>query len=187
MFRVRVPTARVECDVLNPPFASQPAAALVTTPQTNLSLTTALIETIKEANLENTQAEHLLAKMSTLISHLTTMTETGDNLCIFCEARRPGTVDASTQTKCTEQIQADDNAFYFLQEFPPEGTRFLSDGSYVTPRGTHITRELREEFRNVRNLYQEKEIEGMLALALDEAEPSEAGPSNDPLHRISRY
>ena len=60
------------------------------------------------------------------------------------------TTESATQTRWTDQVIANDNADHFLEEFPPEGAQFRGDGGYVTPRGTHITRELRERFRALR-------------------------------------
>jgi hypothetical protein len=93
----------------------------------------------------------------------------GGDYCSFCQTRQPGRIDLVTQTnvhetrdvgtqaKWQELEDNDVSAYYFLRESPPEGSRFEGDGSYITPKGTHITRDLRESFRRVRVQYRIKE------------------------------
>jgi len=84
----------------------------------------------------------------------------------------PETADTSTQTRWTDKVFENDNAYRFLQEFPPEGSQFLPDGGYVTPRGTHITRELRQRFRALRVDYRLQQ--DPIGQPIGEPDPAEA-------------
>jgi hypothetical protein len=102
------------------------------------------------------KAEDLSSRLNGLLEFVETL-ENAEGLCVFCEDKRNPTTDASTQTNWTNQIVVDDSAWHFLQEFPPEQAQFQLDGSYITPRGTHITKELRAEVRLLKAAYRERE------------------------------
>ena len=152
-------------------------------------------ELMTTATRQADKAEDLQNRLEMLLGFVHDI-ETADGLCTFCEEKRAPTTDASTQTRWTEQTVQDDSAFYFLQEFPPEGARFLTDGGYVTPCGTHITAELRHEFRTLRYAYHERENIARLGVPLhaDELDPVTGLPRAEPTQmnvgqppRISNY
>jgi hypothetical protein len=127
---------------------------------------------------EKSELSNEIEKLLTFIETL----EHAEGLCAFCEDKKAPTQDAATQTRWTEQTVLDDSAFHFLQEFPPEGSEFLTNGGYITPRGTHITRELRHQFRTLRYAYHERENIARLGEALhtDELNPQTGLPWGTP-------
>lgn len=41
----------------------------------------------------------------------------------------------------------------FVQEVPPIGSRFQEDGSYITPKGLHVTKEMRAAVQGIKEMY----------------------------------
>jgi hypothetical protein len=148
-------------------------------------------------------------RMMTQVENLTSQLAmtTGGDFCAFCQnalqpnrrdlgtqTENPNIQDASTQTRWQDRVEADDIAYHFLQEFPPEGSRFQGDGGYITPKGTYITGEMRRDFRNIREMYRTKETNDREVREAYEAPTEEpiAGPSRNPWtdndhRRVSAY
>jgi len=134
--------------------------------ETNTNLTAALIA---ESADGDGRMQRLMGRVEDLATTLEGALEGFEASCPICGGVRITTETATTQTEAsstrnhatqtrwTDQAVYDDSAYHFLQEFPPEGARFQTDGSYISPRGTHITRELRTAVRTLRAAYHERE------------------------------
>ena len=165
--------------------------------QVNEGLTAALTGDVQTIDRN---VERMMIQVENLTNQLAAAT--GGDFCAFCQnALQPNrqdlgtqTQDTGTQTRWQDRIEADDIAYHFLQEFPPEGSRFQGDGGYITPKGTYITGDMRRDFRNVREMYRTKETNDReVREAYDPpAREPVAGPSrnswtDDDHRRVSAY
>jgi hypothetical protein len=138
---------------------------------------------------QTAKAKDLTSRLNGPLEFVETL-ENAEGLCVFCEDKRSPTEDASTQTNWTDQINVDDSAWHFLQEFPPERAQFQTEGSHITPRGTHITKELRAEVRLLRAAYHERENVARHGVALHPLDynvqtglPTRTGPLSYQMNR----
>jgi hypothetical protein len=114
---------------------------------------------LERGRIEQENSSQKQDQIDALNEHLDVMTKFMKNLtevkeeCPLCDKKivPEEMKDQSTQTEEGHDLQ---DPYYFLEERTPRNTRFHPDGSYVTPQGIVIPKQLRDQFTEVRRNYQ---------------------------------